>query len=171
MFDITKLTWMNGEYIRMLPAKELKELAMPFIKNAAIEPDVSDDILTEIIALEQEKYKLLSEIPGLIDFFFADTIKFDSKGVEKFFKKAGVRQVLAEVKLCYDKLGNFVAAEIEACTREYAKRKGLKTIDIFHPLRLAVSGRTRGPTLFKMLEYLGKEKVSRRVSKAVELCD
>lgn len=170
MFDINKLTWLNGEYIRKMTPEKLKYFAMPFIEKAGIKPNVSDNRLTEIIALEQEKYKLLSEIAGLIDFFFSDSIKFDDKGVDKFFKKTSTRKILTEIKLIYDKLDNFTETEIETATRNYAKSRGLKTADIFHPIRLALSGRTQGPTLFKMIEYLGKENVCARISKAIELC-
>ncbi|HUT86209.1 MAG TPA: glutamate--tRNA ligase, partial [Elusimicrobiales bacterium] len=171
MFDLVKLTWMNGEYIRMLSPEGLKDLAMPFIEKAGIEINVSDEKLTQIIALEQEKYKLLSEIPHLIEFFFTDKITYRDEDVKKIFKKPDVGQLLGEIKLRYEKLNDFSESAIEQATRDYAKENQIKTGQIFHPLRLAVSGRTQGPTLFKMIEYIGKSATLERILKAIGLCD
>jgi glutamyl-tRNA synthetase len=170
MFDITKLMWMNGEYIRMMTPEKLKELATPFIKNANIKAEVSDDKLTKIISLEQEKYKLLSDIANLISFFFTDNVEFEQKGAEKFFKNSETKIILKDLMSVYGKLESFTEIDIENCTRSYAKKKSFKTGQVFHRLRFAVSGRTQGPTLFKMLEYMGRKEVLTRIAKAIDLC-
>ena len=63
-----------------------------------------------------------------------------------------------------------VASEMIAFIRAYAKENGMKAGQIFHPVRVAVSGRTHGPTLFKMLECMGKETVLTRLLSAQKYC-
>jgi glutamyl/glutaminyl-tRNA synthetase len=64
-------------------------------------------------------------------------------------------------------MDNFKRDEIENKIRQYCKEKNIKTSLVFHPLRFAVSGRTKGPELFGMIELLGKEKVIERIKKII----
>ena len=119
--------------------------------------------------MKQEKYKLLTEIPDLIRFFFEAPV-FEQEAIEKVFGKPEAKQALELMIDAYGKLENFVEAELEAAARQTAKANGLKAGQIFHPIRVAVSGRTHGPTLFKMLEYMGRETVVDRLQKALAYC-
>lgn len=168
VFDPVKLTWMNGEYIRKLPRDKLLELALPYIKEAGISVEKSPVPLTEIVALEQEKYRLLSEIPAKIEFFFSDA-KYDETAFAKMLKTPDAKKILAGIKEAYSALGGFKEAEIEAATRNFAKTNAFKAAQVFHPLRVAVSGRAEGPTLFRMIEYLGREESVKRLEKALSL--
>jgi len=168
IFDPAKLEWMNGEYIRMAPVGKVTDLAMPFIKEAGIKVDgVPREKLEAVIELEHEKYKRLTEVPGLIKFFFAEP-EFDPAAVEKVLKKPEARGVLEGMAEAYEKLTPFAEAELEKAARDYAASKNLKTGQIFHPVRVAVSGLTHGPTLFKMLELMGKDVVVKRLKNAVK---
>ena len=70
----------------------------------------------------------------------------------------------------YKATPSFDAATLETIARQSAKENGLKAGQVFHPLRVAVSGRTNGPTLFKMLEYLGKDLVLKRLQDVLKYC-
>ena len=170
MFDPVKFKWMNGEYIRKLTPDELLDMAAPFLKKSGVGQNADRETLKKIVALEQEKYKLLGEIPSLVDFFFKDEAEFDPKAVEKVFKKPEAKKVLADMRERYLKLADFNAASLEKEARDYAASASLKAGQVFHPLRVAVSGRTEGPTLFKMIEYLGRDAVSKRLERAAALC-
>ena len=92
--DPEKLNWMNGEYIRATSISRLTDLAMPFIEKAGIDVSgVSREQLEGIISLEQEKYKLLTEIPDLIRFFFEKPV-FEQDALEKVFGKPEAKQAL-----------------------------------------------------------------------------
>jgi nondiscriminating glutamyl-tRNA synthetase len=89
IFDPNKLIWMNGEYIRKMPIPELVDRAMPFIKKAGFLNGHEEERRSEIeaaVALEHEKIKHLTDVPGLIDFFFKDVV-YDPASVEKVLKK------------------------------------------------------------------------------------
>jgi glutamyl-tRNA synthetase len=168
IFDTVKLTWMNGEYIRKMTKEELYNAALPFIKEAGIDIEARKDLdVVEIVAIEQEKYKLLSDVPKLIDFFFKEDFEYDKASVEKVLKKDNVLNILNGIKNVYLKIDDFKEKVIEEKTREFAKNNGYKTSDVFHPIRVAISGRSAGPTLFKMMELLGRERVIKRIDKTL----
>ena len=167
-FDPVKLTWMNGEYIRVLPREELLALALPYIKESGLDISAGRVPLIDIVALEQEKYKLLTDVPARIEFFFKDPV-YSPEAVEATLKNPEVPQLLKGIKEAYAALPEFKEAAIEAATRAYAKAGALKAGQVFHPVRVALSGRTDGPTLFRMIEYLGKEESLKRLDKALTL--
>ena len=170
VFDTVKLMWMNGDYIRQLTPKQLFERAKPFIEEAGIAKGVDDAYLEKIVALEQEKYKTLREIPDLISFFFTDEVKFDEEAVNKVFKAETAKKALELIIEKYGALTDFNEHTLEETARSSAKAAGLKAGQVFHPVRVAVSGRTNGPTLFKMLEYMGKDMVLKRLRAALAYC-
>ena len=170
VMDPEKLNWMNGEYIRATSISRLTDLAMPFIEKAGIDVSkVSRTQLEHIISLEQEKYKLLTEIPDLIRFFFEEPV-FEAEAIEKVFGKPEAKQALELMINAYGKLTDWHETDLETTARTTAKENGLKAGQIFHPVRVAVSGRTHGPTLFKMLELMGKETVLARLKAALSYC-
>ena len=95
---------------------------------------------------------------------------FEQEAVDKVFSKPEAKQVLEGMCAVYGSLADFTEAGLEAAARAYAKENGMKAGQIFHPVRVAVSGRTHGPTLFKMLEYMGKETVTARLKNALQYC-
>lgn len=170
VMDPEKLNWMNGEYIRATPIAQLTDLALPFIKEAGVDVSGVDRATLEgIVALEHDKYKLLAEIPGLIRFFFYEP-EFEAEALEKVYTKPEAKAVLEGMIKTYGELADFTEAPLEAAARGFAKEAGFKAGQVFHPVRVAVSGRTHGPTLFKMLEYMGRDTVVSRLQNALKYC-
>lgn len=167
VFDTEKLKWLNGEYMRLRTPQELMSLAEPFIKEAGLDTSKGSKLL-ELITLEHDKFKLLTDIPHRLEFFYKDPV-YEPEAIEKALKAPEVPAILSGIAELYNGLSQFNEAIIEAATRAWAKEHKLKNGQVFHPVRVAVSGRTDGPTLFKMLEYMGKDEVLRRLSKAQEL--
>ena len=176
VFDTEKLRWMNGVYIRGLSKDEFLSRTWPHLKEAglvaAATPDAADasfrSYVHAALMLEQEKLVVLSDAPGLIDFFLQDEVRFDPEAVEKVLKKEGALAVVDGVARAFEGLPALTAENTEKTCRDYAEKNGLKTGQVFHPVRVSVSGRTRGPSLFHMLEVLGKERVLRRMARARE---
>jgi len=168
-FDPVKLQWMNGEYLRKLSKKELYELALPYLKESGLDLSFPKAPLEEIVYLEYEKYKVLKEIPQLLSFFFKEKIDYDEKAVTEVLKKPDTAKILSAVKENYLAISEFKEKNIEEETRKFSKQNGYKNAQVFHPLRVAVSGRTQGPTLFRMIEYLGKDLVLKRIDDALSL--
>jgi glutamyl-tRNA synthetase len=171
IFDTEKLRWMNGVYIRKLTQDELLDRTWPYLLQAGLVSASSDAKLRKYIhdalMLEQEKLVVLSDAPGLIDFFLVKDVQFDPESVEKVLKKEGAIQVLGGMSVVFKNLPEFTAASTEAACRDYAAKNNLKNGQVFHPVRVSVSGRTKGPSLFHMLEVMGKEMVLDRISKSI----
>lgn len=166
-FDPVKLQWMNGDYIRRKTKEELLDAVMPFLEKAGM-GGVEKSKLLSVVALEQEKYKLLTDVPALIDIFFKDVV-FDEKAVIKVLKKDGVDAILEGLEKLLSHIDPFKEPQLEEGIRAFCSERDLKTGKVFHPIRVAVSGRTQGPTLFGMLELLGREEVLKRVASARRL--
>lgn len=169
-FDPVKLKWMNGEYLRKLDKKTLSDLVLPYLKEAGFDLSYPKVPLEELIYLEYEKYKVLSEAPSLLSFFFKENPDMDAEAVQSVFSKPSAYKVLSGIAEVYSSLPNFEEKSIEEATRKFAKDNSLKNGEVFHPVRVAVSGKAQGPTLFKMIEYLGKDCAVNRIKAAVSLC-
>lgn len=163
-FDTVKLNWMNGEYIRQTPLDQLVELSRPFLEKAGLWNLPGPD-LKKVLSLEHEKFKLLSEIPRLIEFFYKP-VEFDPKAFEKVLKAPGAKDVLLGLVEALKDFAPFEDKALEARIRQFVTDKGLKNGQVFHPIRVAVSGRTEGPTLFLMMEVMGKDMVLARLKEA-----
>jgi len=171
-FDPKKLEWMNGVYIRNMDPeqqepKRLLAAAAPFLKSAGLGGVPQDDLL-RALALEREKVKLLTEVPRLVDFFFKD-VAYDPKAVQKTLSAPEAPAVLEGLAAVLKDQSPFSEKPLEESIRRFCQERGLKPGQVFHPLRVAVSGRTEGPSLFAMLEVLGKEKVLDRLAAAKKL--
>lgn len=166
-FDPVKLTWMNGDYMRRFSKEELLNAAMPFLKDAGL-GDIPRERLLPAVTLEREKYKHLTEVPGLVDIFFKD-VEYQEKAVSKVLQKEGVDAILEGLEKLTAEIEPFSEKNLEDKIRAFCKERDLKAGKVFHPLRVAVSGRTEGPTLFGMLELLGKEAVLSRLGAARRL--
>lgn len=174
IFDPQKLLWMNGEYVRKSDLKSLTQKAIPFLREAGLIkgvplPDSEFELIQSFVALEQEKIKLLKDVPHLIDFLVMEDFRLDEKAVEKVLKVPGAIGLVLELKDRFSKLTEFTAPSIEKACRDYAQEKNIKTSAVFHPIRVATSGRAQGPSLFHYLEILGKEKAVKRLEKTCSL--
>ena len=179
IFDPQKLLWMNGEYIRTKKdCIQLLKDASPYLLEAGlITCNEKEEIMrgafgrekefVRAIELEQEKIKLLSEIPGLIGFLVQDAYDIDPGAVEKVMKKPGVPAILNQMREELSNADDFSSAALEDRVRRFCDRNGYRTSQVFHPVRVALSGRTQGPSLFGMMEFLGRDKVTERITRTI----
>jgi nondiscriminating glutamyl-tRNA synthetase len=166
-FDPNKLLWMNGEYIRKTPIGDLAALAEPFFGPKI--RDVKREAFHQAVALEQEKIKLLTDVPKLTDFLLWDDYEYREEAVNKVLRAEGAVGILEELAKRLNVLAPFDVPGIEALCKALAKEKGVKNGAVFHPLRVAVSGRTEGPSLWHMVEFLGKERTLARIQRTQQI--
>ncbi len=161
VFDMNKLEWLNGFYIRQKSDEELAGLVKPYLAAKNMLPDGAK--LITVIRLEKERLKKLSDIVENAGFFFTDHLEYDKDAYEKFFKNADTLALLGEYEhelrhTAFDK------ASLEAFTRGFVEKKGLKLKDIVHPVRLALTGKLVSAGLFEVMETLGKDIVLYRLN-------
>jgi len=165
-FDLDKCFWLNGQYIAQMSIDRFIELTRPFLEKADIE--VSDrDYLRAVLAIVKEKVKLLSDVPEWTRYFFTEQYEFDPAAVEKVFDKPEAAERLIALRDEFAKIENWTVEKIESTLKTLAQKLGCKTGDLVHPARVAVSGRSIGPSLYHMLEVMGKERVLARFDRMI----
>ena len=165
-FDLDKCFWLNGQYIAQMSLDRFIELARPFLEKEKI--DVSDQsYLRAVLSIVKEKIKLLSDVPEWTRYFFTEDYEFDPVAVEKVFGKSEAAERLLALRGKFANIDNWNVEKIETSLKALAQELGCKTGDLVHPARVAVSGRAVGPSLYHMLEVMGKERVLNRFDRRV----
>ncbi|MEN3013332.1 MAG: glutamate--tRNA ligase [Endomicrobiia bacterium] len=167
IFDRQKMLWMNSEYIRKTNSETLFFYGKFFLEQAGFEINNSNkDYIIKLIEAEKERIKLLKDIPYLIEYFLKpdEEVVYNENAVNKYLKTTQQKQILQQLLEILIKINNFDKITLEKEIRNFCAQKNYKTQEVFHPLRVAVSGRTEGIGLFDLLELLGKQKVIRRIN-------
>ncbi len=164
-FDIEKCNWLNWQYLAAMTLDEFTDAALPFIDRAGI-PYGSREVLVPVLGLIKEKIKHLPETPNWLPYFFNEDFATDPEAAEKL-SKPGAIEILSALRGSYAALGEWNAGALEAALKELAVARGVKAGELVHPTRAAVSGRTIGPSLYHMLEVLGREGVLARIDRAI----
>ncbi len=169
-FDLDKCFWINGQYIAQMTPERFSELAIPFLRKAGIDAEDSP-YLRGVLAIVKEKIKLLSDIPSWASYFFTDSPEFDPEAVAKSLQTVGAGARLERLEASLKNLSNWTAESIEAALKTLAAEYAEKPALYVHPARVAVSGRAVGPSLYHMLEVMGRERVLQRLASArIDFC-
>jgi glutamyl-tRNA synthetase len=162
VFDLQKLTWLNGKYLRRLaPAQLLERLRR--------EP-LSDDYLLRVLPLVQERVDTLEAFFDYASFFFVGEVGYDPKQLAPAgHAPADYAKLLKAVLEDHvDPLLEWDAAALEAALRAAAEATGWPAKEIMMTVRVAATGRAATPPLYETLAVLGKERVRRRLKRAIE---
>ena len=164
-FDMKKLQWMNGEYIKRMPKDVFTSELVRRVNEAGMTiPEGYDtDYLVDQL---QIRTKFLNDIPAACRCFFSDEFEMDEKAVEKRLKKEGVKALLVDLVERFKNAPDWKAPALENLVKELSQGNGMGPW--VHPIRVAVSGRGEGIGLFEMLQLLGREKTLERLGSAAE---
>ena len=166
-FDPDKLHWLNGEYARELSDSEFYDLAFAKLESSGVKvADFPEKYVHDALQTCKGKINTFDELPAYCGFYFADDFEYKPEGVAKHFTPEN-KPRLEAVRDALTALKKFDVAEIEATLKSTAANLGLKVGAIVHPTRLAVTGSNVGPSLYHLLEVLGKEKVVARIDRAL----
>ncbi|MDR0985210.1 MAG: glutamate--tRNA ligase [Endomicrobium sp.] len=166
IFDPVKLLWLNSEKIRLKTPEQLCRLFIDWLNyngNLKLIKDWDYELLTKAIELEHSKIKVLKDILYLVDFFFVTDSELNYSLSEYKIEYSETINILNFVLVKLVVLNNFSAIVIEQCLRNLSKLSGKKSSNIFHVVRFAISGKIKGPSLFHMMEIMGKHKVIARI--------
>ena len=173
IFDLDKLQWMNGVYIRQMGTVDLAERIMPFLEEAY--PDdllpVDRDYLLSIVPLVQERLKTLADAPDMLSYFFEDVLQYDAESVvQRGMDVPGTLAALqrAEADLAALEEPDFQHESLESLLRVAGKDLELSGRQFFGALRSAITGRAATPPLFEMMEVMGRDRVVQRLVAASE---
>ena len=168
IFDHTKLEWMNGQYINhILTLDEVTERALPYmIEAGVITTETSKDYVKQVIALEKERIKRLSEVPEMTAYFFTPTVEYSLETLVAKKQKLTPEIVVSVLEAAHKALAEGDVSDqagTEARLRALGEELDLKAGQVFMPIRVALSGRTATPGLFEMMHVLGQETTLARL--------
>jgi glutamyl-tRNA synthetase len=166
-FDMVKMQWMNAEYLKTAPATQWNALCRRELHRAGIETSAySEEYITGALATYREKQQQLIETPLTANFYFSEDYAID--------EEAALKQYVPENKPRVEKLRDALAAlptfnadAIQPVFKATATELGVKVGLLVGPVRVALTGSSVGPSLYHLMEVLGKERVLARIEKAL----
>ena len=166
VFDMQKLDWLNGEYIRSMSEADLaKRLRETVLQQHPVE----DATLAKTMSLVQERMKKLTDYVPLTEFLFVDRVNPPLE--ELIPKKSNAKEVVMILEKSVDAFGalsEWTTPVLEDRARGLVKELSVKGRTLFMAMRVAVTGSRVSPPLFESMELLGKEKSLARIAAARE---
>jgi glutamyl-tRNA synthetase len=167
-FDLEKLKWMNFEYTRTMSADRFHELALHALSQAGVDTGRFPlDYVRAAIDTCRDKIKVFSDAPGYIGFYFKDDVALPPEGLREDFQPAN-RALLDKLRQALADQEPFTADALQARYKALASENGVKAGALVHPTRLACTGAKVGPSLYHLMEILGRDRVLRRLDRALK---
>jgi glutamyl/glutaminyl-tRNA synthetase len=164
-FDEAKLKWMNGVYIRALPAAELERRLGEFLERAGHAGARGDARFSQAVVISQEKIHTLADFWPLTGPLL-DGLSDDPKARERWLGDEG-RAALADVRAALAGAASFDEDGVGAALEAIVRQRAVKPRDVYQPLRVAISGTTVSPGIFESVALLGREETLRRIDGAL----
>jgi glutamyl-tRNA synthetase len=166
-FDMAKLLWLNGEYLRETSQDRFYELSIHALKRAGLDTNKYPvEYVKAALDTCKGKIKVFSELPGYAGFYFNDGIEYNAEAAAKDFVPEN-KPRLEKLRDALAKLPTFDAASVESALKGVAAELGVKVGVLVHPTRLALTGAPAGPSLYHLMEILGKERTLERLNRAI----
>ena len=165
IFDMDKLLWLNGHYMKTIPPDEIASRLVPFLERLGCDAQDSAKLVKMVLIL-RERAKTLKEMAQMAEFFFKEDIVYETRAKEKHLTPAA-RPILERFLRDFAALRSLDEARQKAVVEGIAKDFGKKLVDVVQPVRVALSGREVTPGIFEVIEILGKETVEKRIKRAI----
>lgn len=167
VFDLEKLQWLNGLYIRSSDVDRITELVLPYYQRAGYaseKPDAAEYQRLRIVTSAITKYlNCLSEVPQYAEVFFKREIEFESDEARELLKGEQVPQVMEALKAKLSALEELTPENTKKVLKEITKELKLKGKLVYMPIRIALTGAMHGPEIHDIISVMGLEEVNRRV--------
>ncbi|HEX9997576.1 MAG TPA: glutamate--tRNA ligase [Abditibacterium sp.] len=162
IFDVEKLKWINVAYLKAMPIEAFIALAAPHLTEVEDELNSDPEYGRAAIEMARERIHGLADIQRTAIYFFIDAFPIDEAGAAKHLTAENLANC-AKLRENLAALESWTATEIEGVVRTLSEELGVKVASLVHPTRMLVSGQTVGPSLWELLEFLGRERVLRRM--------
>lgn len=163
-FDYKKCIWFNHEYILRKNNEEIAGLFAPVVAGNGVDEPL--ERVTQVVAMMKDRVDFVKELWPLCSFFFIPPTEYDEKTVRKRWK-ADSPQVMAELADVLEGLDDFSLDNQERVVMAWVEDKGYKLGDVMNAFRLALVGIGKGPGMFDISAFLGKEETLRRLRRAI----
>lgn len=167
VFDREKLWWMNAQYIAATEPAAFLPYLEPFLEGVGL-AGADRPRLLAVAELYRPRARTLKEMAELLVPYFRERLHYEAEACAKFLADAALPGHLAALKDRWAALPEFTVADLEAALRAEAEAKGLKAAVLIHPVRMALTAATGGPSLFHLVEVMGKEATLRHLDQFLE---
>lgn len=165
-FDYQKGIWFNHEYILRKSNEEISKLFAPIVAGNGI--DESMERITKVVSMMKDRVSFVKELWPLCSFFFIPPTEYDEKTVRKRWKENSA-QVMGELAEVLEGIDDFSLENQEHIVMAWVESKGYKLGDVMNAFRLTLVGEGKGPGMFDISTFLGKEETLRRLRRAIEV--
>ena len=164
-FDYQKGIWFNHEYILQKTPSEIAELFAPIVKANGVETSI--ERVTKVVEMRKDRVNFVKELWPLCSFFFVAPTEYDEKTRKKRWKEDSA-QAMGELATLIEELDDFSVEAQEKAVHEWIEQKGYKLGNIMNAWRLTLVGEGKGPGMFDISAFLGKEETLARMKRAIE---
>ena len=167
VFNPEKLLWLNSHYIKTGDPQRLASLLKPFLVGKGVDPEQGPELVAVVKSL-QERASTLVEMAEGAQFYFVESIEYEEKARQKFLttEQQGLFTTLTEqLSACPD----FNEEALEKAFAKVMEQTGLKFGKVAQPLRVALTGGTASPSIYEVLQVLGKQVSLERITKAAKV--
>ena len=165
-FDFQKGIWFNHEYMLQKSDEEIAQLFAPIVVGNGVEESM--DRITQVVHMMKDRVSFVKELWPLCSFFFIPPTEYDEKTVKKRWKEDSAR-VMGELAEVLEGIDDFSVEGQEPVVFAWVEKQGYKLGDVMNAFRLALVGIGKGPGMFDISAFLGKEETLRRLRKAIEV--
>lgn len=165
-FDYQKGIWFNHEYMLKKSNEEVANLFAPIVANNGV--DETMERITKVVAMMKDRVNFVKELWPLCSFFFIAPTEYDEKTVKKRWK-ADSAKVMSELADVLEGIDDFSVEGQEPVVMKWVEEKGYKLGDVMNAFRLTLVGIGKGPGMFDISAFLGKEETLKRMRKAIEV--
>ena len=163
-FDYKKGIWFNHEYLLRKSPEEVARIFAPIVANNGAE--ASFEQIAKVCELMKDRVNFVHELWDLCSFFFFAPQAYDEKTVRKRWKEDSPR-VMAELSEVLKSVSDFSVEGQEAIVMPWIESKGYKLGDVMNAFRLCLVGEGKGPGMFDISAFLGKDETIHRIEKAI----
>ena len=166
IFDITKLDWVNSQHLANLSIDDFKSHIKPFLKKIGIEIEDHPNLDLIINAMRSSGNTLSGIAESLVP-YFKDIPAFDTKAIDKFLSEGtGILEDIMDILL---KVDNWNETTIDSVLKNYQNEYNLPVPKVNQPIRIALTGSTKSPSLGLTLSIFGKEESIKRIQNLIDL--
>ena len=165
-FDYKKAIWFNHEYILRKSDEEIAQLFAPIVANNGVETTM--DRVRQVVHMMKDRVDFVQELWPLCAFFFIAPTEYDEKTVKKRWKDYSAQQ-MTELAQVLQSVDDFSVEGQEPVVMKWVEEKGYKLGDVMNAFRLALVGIGKGPGMFDISAFLGREETLHRLHRAINV--
>ena len=163
VFDEDKLKWVNGKYLSSLPVRDVLHHLRPFLDGAGLDI-VDEELLERAVELHRTRPRTLADLAASVKPYFVESLEYDAELCAQFLEQPELPGLIGQLKGKFAGAPSWAADDLEEALRNLAAEKDMKAGALIHPTRMALTSAKAGPSLFEVVEVMGKEGTFRHLN-------